>query len=72
MFQFESKGRKNLMFQFEDSQEEGTLFNLEEGQPFHSMQAFDSLDEAHPFWLYSIYQFKCYPHPQTPSQVDSS
>ena len=28
-----------------------------------------TLDEAHPFWLHSIYQFKYHPHSQTSSQI---
>ena len=41
-----------------------------EGQPF-LIQAFNWLDEAHHVaednLLYSVFQFRCYPHPETPS-----
>ena len=42
-------------------------------QPFCSIQVFSGLTEAHPqqkgHLLYSVYQFQCQAHPETPSQM---
>ena len=63
--------RKERMSQFTDSQAGNVPSYSGKGQPFHSIQAFSWLDEAHPHCgrqptLFIVHWFKCWSRPKPP------